>query len=80
VLYCSIVVALLTLLNQGNLIYVTICIDKCRYEIQEEKDVPVWYAGIYLPISSNVFKRKILKTLFTIQQNMVQLGGTRAQI
>jgi hypothetical protein len=25
---------------------------KCRYEIQEQKEVPVWYTGIYLPISS----------------------------
>jgi hypothetical protein len=21
--------------------------DKCRYEIQEQKEVPVWYTGIY---------------------------------
>jgi hypothetical protein len=27
-------------------------IDKCRYEIQEQKEVPVWYTGIYRPISS----------------------------
>jgi hypothetical protein len=27
-------------------------IDKCRCEIQEEKKVPVWYTGIYRPISS----------------------------
>jgi hypothetical protein len=26
-------------------------IGKCRYEIQEQK-VPVWYTGIYPPISS----------------------------
>jgi hypothetical protein len=27
-------------------------VDKCRYEIQEQKEVPVWYTGIYGPISS----------------------------
>jgi hypothetical protein len=27
-------------------------VDKCRYEIQEYKEVPVWYTGIYRPISS----------------------------
>jgi hypothetical protein len=27
-------------------------IEKCRYEIQELKDVPVWYTGKYRPISS----------------------------
>jgi hypothetical protein len=26
--------------------------DKCRHEIQEQKEVPVWYTGIYRPISS----------------------------
>jgi hypothetical protein len=26
-------------------------IDKCRYEIQEQEDVPVCYTGIYRPIS-----------------------------
>jgi hypothetical protein len=25
---------------------------KCRYEIQEQKEIPVWYTGIYRPISS----------------------------
>jgi hypothetical protein len=24
--------------------------DKCRYEVQEQKGVPVWYTGIYQPI------------------------------
>jgi hypothetical protein len=24
--------------------------DKCRYEVQEHKGVPVWYTGIYQPI------------------------------
>jgi hypothetical protein len=26
--------------------------NKCRYEIQEHKEVPVWCTGIYQPISS----------------------------
>jgi hypothetical protein len=29
-------------------------IDKCRYEIHEQKD-PVWYTGIYRPISSTYY-------------------------
>jgi hypothetical protein len=28
-------------------------VDKCRYEVQEQKEVPVWYTGIYRPISSS---------------------------
>jgi hypothetical protein len=28
-----------------------IYIDKCRYEIQEYKEVPVWCTGMYWPIS-----------------------------
>jgi hypothetical protein len=31
--------------------------DKCRYEIQEQKEVPVWYAGIHWPISSTGYTR-----------------------
>jgi hypothetical protein len=31
-------------------------IDKCRYEIQEQKEVPVRYTGIYRPISSTEYK------------------------
>jgi hypothetical protein len=27
-------------------------IEKCRYEIAEQKEVLVWYTGIYRPISS----------------------------
>jgi hypothetical protein len=27
-------------------------IDKCRYEVQEQKEVPIWYAGMYRPIWS----------------------------
>jgi hypothetical protein len=29
-----------------------LCIYKCRYEIQDQKEVPVWYTGICRPISS----------------------------
>jgi hypothetical protein len=29
----------------------TVHIDKFRYEIQEHKDIPVWYTGIYRYIS-----------------------------
>jgi hypothetical protein len=37
-----------------NIVY----IDKSRYEIQEQKEVPVWYTGIYRPISNtdNLYK------------------------
>jgi hypothetical protein len=27
-------------------------IDKCQYEIQEQKEAPVWYTVVYRPISS----------------------------
>jgi hypothetical protein len=27
-------------------------IDKCQYEIQEQKEIPVYYTDIYRPISS----------------------------
>jgi hypothetical protein len=30
-------------------------IDKCQYEIQEQKDVPEWYASVYQPITSTAF-------------------------
>jgi hypothetical protein len=33
----------------------TVYIDM-RYEIQEQKEVPVWYTGIYPPISSTAYK------------------------
>jgi hypothetical protein len=32
-----------------------IYIDMCRYDIQEQREVPVRYAGIYRPISSTAF-------------------------
>jgi hypothetical protein len=31
-------------------------IDKRRYEIQEHKEVPVWYTDIYRPISSTAYR------------------------
>jgi hypothetical protein len=34
-------------------------IDKCRYEIQEQKEVPVWYIGTYRPISSTAYSSSI---------------------
>jgi hypothetical protein len=34
----------------------TVYIDMRRYEIQEQKEVPVWYTGIYPPISSTAYK------------------------
>jgi hypothetical protein len=34
-----------------------IYVDKCRYEIREQKEVPVRYTGIYRPISSTLCKR-----------------------
>jgi hypothetical protein len=33
-------------------VYSSLYTDKCRYEIQEQREVPVWYTGIYRPISS----------------------------
>jgi hypothetical protein len=35
-------------------------VDKSRYKIQEQKEVPVWYTGIYQLISSTVPKELIL--------------------
>jgi hypothetical protein len=32
--------------------------DKCRHEIQEQKEVLVWCTGIYRPISSTVSAQK----------------------
>jgi hypothetical protein len=29
-----------------------VCVDKCLYEIQEQKEVPVRYTGMNRPISS----------------------------
>jgi hypothetical protein len=33
--------------------------DKCRYEIQEQKEVTVWYTGIYRSILSTTLNLKI---------------------
>jgi hypothetical protein len=35
----------------------------CRYEMQAEKEVPVWYTGTYRPISNTAPDTK-LRTLF----------------
>jgi hypothetical protein len=34
-----------------NIVY----IDKCRCEIQKQKEVPVWYTGIYRSISNIIY-------------------------
>jgi hypothetical protein len=33
-------------------------IDKCRYETQKQREVPVWYSGIYRSISSTGYSDK----------------------
>jgi hypothetical protein len=33
-------------------------IDKCQYEIQEQKEVRAWYTSIYQPISGTGNKKK----------------------
>jgi hypothetical protein len=38
-------------------------VDNFRCGIQEQKEVPVWYIGIYLPISSTGFIEKALNKL-----------------
>jgi hypothetical protein len=43
----------------GYVIY----IDKCRYEIQEQKEVPVWYICIYRPTSSTAVWLKMSEVL-----------------
>jgi hypothetical protein len=37
---------------------VSIRIGKCRYQIQKQKEVPVWCTGIYRPISSTEYENK----------------------
>jgi hypothetical protein len=34
-------------------------IGKHRYEIQEQKEVPVWYTGTYRPISNTVVNQEV---------------------
>jgi hypothetical protein len=43
--------------------------DKCRYEIQEQKEVPVWCTGIYRPISMCVRQsaKSVLTTAHSLQ-------------
>jgi hypothetical protein len=36
-------------------------IDKCRYEIQEQKNVLVWYTSIYQPTSSTTNTQKCMQ-------------------
>jgi hypothetical protein len=36
-------------------------VDRCRYEIQEYKENPVRYTGIYLPSSRTVYSNKDVK-------------------
>jgi hypothetical protein len=36
----------------------TLYIYKCRYETKEQKEVPIWYTGIYRPISSTAYDCK----------------------
>jgi hypothetical protein len=37
---------------------------KCRYEIKEQKEVPVWYTDIYRPISSTAYEPKYKWSVF----------------
>jgi hypothetical protein len=39
-----------------------IYIDKFRYEIQEQREVPVCYTGMYQPISSTDLKEVVAAT------------------
>jgi hypothetical protein len=39
-------------------------IDKCRYELQEQKNVPLWYTDIYWPISRIEFAQSCLPRIF----------------
>jgi hypothetical protein len=42
------------------------CIDKCRYEIQEQKGIPVWYTGIHRPISNTGYRFKSYDLKFRV--------------
>jgi hypothetical protein len=44
-------------------------IGKCRYEIQEQKEVPVWYTGIYRPISSSACSSFIVIGLWNTNEH-----------
>jgi hypothetical protein len=39
--------------------------DKCRYKIQEQKEVPVWYTS---PFSALILRRKYFSCYFVIKQ------------
>jgi hypothetical protein len=41
--------------------------DKCRYEIQEQKEAPVWYAGIHWPISITGYTSVIKITAYSLE-------------
>jgi hypothetical protein len=43
--------------------YSSLFTDKYRYEIQEQREVPVWYTGIYRSISSTALSYKLKYTL-----------------
>jgi hypothetical protein len=52
-----------------------IYIDMCRYDIQEQREVPVRYAGIYRPISSTAFNLDTEKNwrLYSLQIQIVMI-------
>jgi hypothetical protein len=47
-------------------------IDKCRYEIQEQKEFPVWYTGVYRPIKSTV-TNSIFTNHYIIRRYITQI-------
>jgi hypothetical protein len=48
-------------------------IDKCQCEIQEQKEVPVWCTGIYLPISSTAYIYTFMHTLKMLHCSLHEL-------
>jgi hypothetical protein len=44
-----------------HIVYIVYII-KCRYEIQEQKEISVWCTGIYLPILSTGYLQSIKYT------------------
>jgi hypothetical protein len=52
-------------------------IDKCRYEIQEQKEVPIWYTGTHRPVSST---SAVVPGAFTVVQRFSDCGPPGAQL
>jgi len=55
-------------------------IRKFRYEVQEQKEVPVWYTGIYRPISSTGYRTVRSWQNFQSVENFPSCYGARLRL